>query len=229
MLVGASAGGVEALQALVAGLPADLPAAVLVVLHLRAGARSRLVAILGRSGPLPVAPARHGEPLTPGRVLVAPTDEHLLVHDGHVVLSPGAKENGHRPAVDPLFRSAARWLGPRAVAVVLSGSLDDGAAGAAAVAMQGGAVVAQEPDEALYDAMPRAALRAVPGALVLPARRIGAALPALLAARAGEPVPPAHADLRLETDMAEHDEDAVSGTESPGERVGVSCPACHRP
>lgn len=227
VVVGASAGGVEALTAFVRGLPADLPAAVLVVLHLPAHGRSRLVSILARAGTLPVDAARSGEPLRAGRVVVAAPDRHLLVHGDAVLLSAGAEENGSRPAVDPLFRSAARWLGPRVVAVVLSGMLDDGAAGAASVAAQGGRVVVQDPEQALFDPMPSAALRAAPGALVLPAEAIGARLPALLAATAGQPLGDVPDDLRWATDVAERDEAAVSGTGSPGRRVGVSCPGCH--
>ena len=227
VVVGASAGGVEALTAFVRALPADLPAPVLVVLHLPAHGRSRLATILGRAGALPVEVARSGEPLRPGRVVVAAPDRHLLVHRDAVLLSGGAKENGSRPAVDPLFRSVARWLGPRVVAVVLSGMLDDGAAGAASVAARGGRVVVQDPDQALFDSMPRAALRACPGALVLPAEEIGARLPELLAAAAGRPVGDVPDDLRWETDMAEMDEGAVRGTGAPGRRVAVSCPSCH--
>lgn len=225
--MGASAGGVEALSALAAGLPSDLPAVVLVALHLPSRARSRLASILDRAGPLPASPARPGESLTAGRILVASPDEHLLVHTDHVLLSCGATENGHRPAIDPLFRSAARWLGPRAIAVILSGTLDDGAAGAAAIASQGGTVVVQDPDQALFDSMPRAALRAAPSALVLPAGLIGAHLAGLFAAAgSASPAPPTD-DLLLETDMAELNEDAVSGTSTPGRRVNLSCPACH--
>ena len=228
VVVGASAGGVEALSALVRGLPADLAAAVLVVLHVPSAGRSRLAPILDRSGPLPVAVAEHGRPLEAGTVVVAPSDQHLLVHGGEVRLSSGTKENGHRPAVDPLLRSAARWAGPRVVAVVLSGSLDDGAAGAAAVAQQGGAVVVQDPAEALFDSMPRAALRAVPDAVVLPVRGTWGHDWGPAAVREETPVPePQREELTWETEMAELDEGAASGVAAPGRRVSLSCPSCH--
>ncbi|MCU1693123.1 MAG: chemotaxis protein CheB [Frankiales bacterium] len=212
---------------LVAGLPPDLDAPVLVVLHLPATVRSRLSDVLGRRSALPVAWAESGQPLLPSQVLLAPPDQHLLVHDGAVLLARGPKENGHRPAVDALFRSAARWLGPRAVAVVLTGALDDGAAGAAAVVAQGGTVLVQDPQEALFDGMPRSALAAAPGALVLPAAGVGPALPALLARTLAEADVPVSPDLVLETDMAQMDDGAVSGLESPGEPAHVSCPECH--
>lgn len=225
VVVGASAGGVEALRVFAAGLPADLDATVLVVLHLPSDAHSRLADIIGKAGPLPAAPAESGEPLRPGRIVVARPDHHLLVHDTSVLLSCGASENGHRPAVDPLFRSAARWLGVRAVGVVLSGVLDDGAAGCAALLSQGGGVVVQDPGEALFGGMPLAALRAAPEALRLPAARIGARLPDLLSRSRTGTAP--SADLVLETDMMEMDEAAVSGVSSPGRPVSVSCPSCH--
>ncbi|HWS39345.1 MAG TPA: chemotaxis protein CheB [Actinoplanes sp.] len=156
--VGASAGGVEALRALVAGLPADYPGALLVVLHVPRSAPSALPAILSRSGPLPAATATDGEPARAGRIYVAPADHHLLLLGGHLRLSRGSAENGHRPAVDPLFRSVARTASRRAVGVVLSGSRDDGAAGLSSIAARGGTTVVQDPDDALHSSMPRAAM-----------------------------------------------------------------------
>src|SRR5215218_6642558 len=133
IVIGASAGGVEALTTLVAGLPPDLPAAVCVVVHLRPFGESHLATVLSRLGPLPAFVARHGEPLRAGAIYVGVPDLHLLVERGGergvLRLTRGPRENRVRPAVDPLFRSAALAYGPRVVGVVLSGALDDGTAG----------------------------------------------------------------------------------------------------
>ncbi|MBV9721622.1 MAG: chemotaxis protein CheB, partial [Mycobacterium sp.] len=158
--VGASAGGVEALSQFAAGLPPDLPYAVLVVLHLPAGAPSVLARILGRNGSLPTAQAVDGEPLEPGTIRVAVPNRHLLVHDRRIVLSEGPTENGHRPAINALFRSVALAFGQRAVGVLLSGVLDDGTLGSAAIRARGGTTIAQSPGDALFPAMPQNAIEA---------------------------------------------------------------------
>jgi two-component system, chemotaxis family, protein-glutamate methylesterase/glutaminase len=227
VVIGGSAGAVEALGAAMAGLPADLPAAVLVVVHLPEQFGSALAAILDRSGPLPVTPAADAAPLRPGHVMVAVPDRHLLVRDGTVRLRRAPKQNRARPAVDALFRSAARWHGARTVGVVLSGSLDDGAAGLAAIDAVGGACVVQDPAEAAYAGMPRAALNVVPTATVSRARDLGAHLADLLA----QPRPaPARLDatfeheLAVETDMAENT--PIAPDRLPGAPTGISCPDC---
>jgi two-component system chemotaxis response regulator CheB len=174
--IGASAGGVEALRALVAGLPPDLPAAVLVVLHIPTRAPSALPGILDRAGPLPAVPARHGAPILPGMIYVAPADHHLLISDGRLNLSVGPLENGHRPAIDPLFRSAAVAYGAGVIGVVLSGSRDDGTFGLTEIVKRGGQAVVQDPEEALHRSMPATALEHVGSAHVLPAAKIGVLL-----------------------------------------------------
>jgi two-component system chemotaxis response regulator CheB len=158
IVVGASAGGVEALGNLVRRFPADLPAAVFIVLHVPPQGTSVLPQILTRAGPLPAKHAIDNEPIRAGRIYIAPPDYHLVVKPGLMRVAHGPRENSHRPAVDALFRTAARAYGHRVAAVVLSGVLDDGTAGLIAVKMRGGATLVQSPEEALYDGMPRNAL-----------------------------------------------------------------------
>ncbi|CAL9550748.1 Protein-glutamate methylesterase_protein-glutamine glutaminase [Actinosynnema sp. ALI-1.44] len=226
IVVGASAGGVEALRAFVAGLPEDLDAAVAVVLHIPARGTSALSTILDRSGPLPAVPARAGMALRRGRIHVAPPDHHLLVVDGVVHLSRGPTENGHRPSVDALFRSAALARGPGVVGVVLSGTLDDGAAGMVAISARGGLAVVQDPEEALFAGMVNAVLRHVEVAHVLPAGKMGE----LLRGEVGGPVEdvgdPSEL-LRREAAWAANGSGAGPGeVESMGTPSSFSCPDC---
>jgi two-component system, chemotaxis family, protein-glutamate methylesterase/glutaminase len=160
VVIGASAGGVTVLGELMALLPADLPVAVLVVLHVNPSGTSVLPDILSRAGVLPVAHARNGEPLRAGVVRVAPPDHHLMVAGDLLEVTKGPRENGHRPAIDPLFTSAARSHGASALGVVLSGTLDDGVAGLRSIHEAGGVTVAQDPEEAQFPAMPMAAIAA---------------------------------------------------------------------
>jgi two-component system chemotaxis response regulator CheB len=172
-VIGASAGGVQALQTVLGRLPADHRGSVLVVLHLTATAPSLLADILGRACALPCETARDGEPLTGGRVWVAPPDQHLRVEDGRVRLDAGPRENGHRPSVDVLFRSAADALGPRVLGVVLSGTRDDGTAGLAEIKRRDGVGAVQDPDDALHPGMPRSALDHVAVDVVADAAGLG--------------------------------------------------------
>jgi two-component system, chemotaxis family, protein-glutamate methylesterase/glutaminase len=219
IVIGASAGGVEALGTVMRGLGGDLPAAVLVVLHLMSGGRSMLPQILTRSGHLAAAPAVDGEELVPGRVYVAPPDNHMLVRDGALHVSRGPRENGHRPAIDPLFRSAAHARGPRVIGVVLSGLLDDGAAGLAAIKERGGKAVVQDPEDAMFPAMPRAAIAATSIDCSVPAAEI----PEILMKLAGEPVEVKDGD-REPPDRTEQDPTGLRLVE--GSPTPISCPAC---
>jgi two-component system chemotaxis response regulator CheB len=176
VVIGASAGGVETLRQLVAGLPADLPAAVCIVLHISPGSPSALAGILGRAGPLPCRQARDGDPLESGHILVAAPDHHLVIEDRHVRLTTGPRENGHRPGVNALFRSAAQAGNGRVIGVVLSGNRDDGTAGLAVIKSNGGAAVVQDPDDALHAGMPASALAHVVVDAVAPAERLAAVL-----------------------------------------------------
>jgi two-component system chemotaxis response regulator CheB len=232
VVVGASAGGVEALRDLVAGLPADLPAAVVVVLHMPTGSHSALATVLARPSTLPVREAREGDRLEAGTVTVAVPDRHLLLTEGdRITLSIGPRENGHRPSVDALFRSAAQVAGPRVIGVVLSGTLDDGASGMLAVASRGGIAVVQDPADALFDSMPRSACAAVAAAHVLPAGEIGHLLDRLTREDLGDDVQvaPAPLDMRMEIAMARLDGDSWGAEGHPGEPVPLTCPDCHGP
>ncbi len=160
VVIGASTGGVEALTRLVRDLPPGLPASLFVVCHFPGSYRSVLPDILSRSGPLLAKHARDGEPFHPGHIYVAPPDYHMLLAEGQrLQLNHGARENHHRPAVDPLFRSAARTYGRRVIGVVLTGALNDGSAGLLAVRCGGGIAVVQDPADAVAAAMPGNAAR----------------------------------------------------------------------
>jgi two-component system chemotaxis response regulator CheB len=159
--IGASAGGVEPLRTLVAALPADFPAAVAIVLHTSPGSPGVLHELLGRVATMPVINAANGTAIHSGRVYVAPPDCHLLVEPGRLRLTRGPRENRFRPAIDPLFRSAAQVYGPAAIGIVLTGSLDDGTAGLWMIKRLGGVAIAQDPDEAMFRSMPESAIRYV--------------------------------------------------------------------
>jgi two-component system chemotaxis response regulator CheB len=172
IVIGGSAGALEALLTILGGLPAELPAAVLVVMHLPPHSKSRLPEILSRAGPLPAALARDGDLLQRGRVYVAPPDFHLLVRRDHLELGRGPRENHARPSIDPCLRTAARHYGPNLMAVVLSGTQDDGTLGLMAVRARGGVCVVQDPDDAVFSSMPTNAIEAGVADQVLPAADI---------------------------------------------------------
>ncbi|HEY0450557.1 chemotaxis protein CheB [Actinophytocola sp.] len=229
IVVGASAGGVEALGGFVAGLPADLAASVLVVLHLPAGGTSALPAILSRAGVLPAHSATDGMTLDYSTIYVAPPGHHLLVAGERVALSHGPTENGRRPAIDSLFRSAAIVGGPRVTGVLLSGVLDDGVAGLVSIASRGGRVIVQDPAEALYSGMPRHAMEALEVDHVLTVDAMGAVLDKLCREEVELDGAPAPSRLmRLENNIATTDSSAQVGRdpEQLGRMSGFSCPDC---
>jgi two-component system, chemotaxis family, protein-glutamate methylesterase/glutaminase len=168
VVAGASAGGVEALIELVRSLPRDFPHAVLVVLHVSPTGTSVLPAILARACALPVISPADGEQLRDGHIYVAPPDCHLVLEASHLRLSQSPRENGHRPAIDPTMRTAAAAYDGSAIGIVLSGSRDDGTAGLMAIKARGGTAIVQDPDEALYAAMPLSAIAHVELDAVLP-------------------------------------------------------------
>jgi two-component system chemotaxis response regulator CheB len=218
VVVGASAGGVEALSAFVAELAPGLTAAVLVVLHVAPGGTSVLPGILDRSGPLPAHAARDGEPLEQGKVLVAVPDHHLIVDGEDVRLARGPRENGHRPAVDPLFRSAAASFGAHVVGIVLSGTRDDGTAGAAAIKAAGGRVLVQDPEDALYASMPASVLEAVGADGQGSAGRLGRIVSTWVGQRNGAAVMSATGG-DLPVDPGRHEAGEYGS-------IGLTCPEC---
>jgi two-component system chemotaxis response regulator CheB len=211
VVIGASAGGVEVLSRVVKDLPTDLPAAICIVLHIAPGSPSMLAHILSRAGKMPCRPARDGERLREGVILVAPPDHHLEIEDSQVRLSVGPRENGHRPAIDTLFRSAARALDSRVVGVVLSGTRDDGSAGLAVIKAAGGATIVQDPKDAMYAGMPSSAIANVSVDAIVPSAFVASTIAAMVR---GEDPPP----------------EARSGDPDPdppkGEQVTVICPEC---
>lgn len=227
IVIGASAGGVEALRTLVAALPADLPAAVLVVLHVPSYGGSVLPAILQRSGPLTARHPDGTEPLTDGEIIVAPPDHHLVVDGSHIRLARGPRENGHRPAIDVLFRSAARAAGARVIGVVLSGVLDDGTAGLSAITAQGGIAVVQEPQDAMYPGMPLHAIEHVAVEHVATADQLGQLLAQLCKEEVPDVERPTPDLMEIETDLAMMDDEAMSQHDRPGRPSGFSCPDCN--
>lgn len=161
VVVGASAGGLEAVLRLLSALPPDFPGALFVVVHLAPNSPSALSTILDRAGPLPASCPNGRSPIKRGRVYVPRPDQHLVIKPGYVLTTRGPQENGFRPAIDPLFRTAALAYGPRVVGIVLSGGLNDGTYGLSIVKEQGGFAIAQDPDEALVPSMPLSAIRDV--------------------------------------------------------------------
>jgi two-component system chemotaxis response regulator CheB len=222
IVIGASAGGVHALSTVIKDLPPGLQAAIFVVLHISPDGYSALPAILSRSGCLPASHPADGEAIRRGRIYVAPPDRHLAIKDGHVHLSRNASENGHRPAVDVLFRSAARWYGPRVAGVVLTGNLDDGTSGLAAIKKCGGVAIVQDPKDADYPSMPRSAINNVEVDHVLPVAQVGGLLDHLLY----EPRPAGG----VVCNEVEEEPDDMGISESPeakgSEPSGLTCPEC---
>jgi two-component system, chemotaxis family, protein-glutamate methylesterase/glutaminase len=199
-VVGASGGGVEALQRLVAALPANYPGTLFVAIHVPPDAPSLLARILDHAGPLPARAAADGATFSHGEIWVAQPDRHLVIERGRMRLVHGPRENRHRPAIDVLFRSAAVTYGPRVVGVVLTGSLDDGSAGLWAIKMRGGVAIVQDPANALYPEMPQSALDTVEADHCLPLAQIPQQLVRLARERA-MPAAAAASDCRMELEV----------------------------
>jgi len=226
VVIGASAGGVGSLQRVVEHIHPDFPAAILIALHLPEGIRSMLPQILERAGNLPAGQARDGDPIERGRIYVAPAGFHLTVMRGRMVVTRGAREHGHRPAIDPLFRSAAVAFGRRAVGVILSGSLHDGTVGLREIKRAGGLAIVQDPNDTEWPSMPLSALKHVHIDHIAPASQIGMLLQELvmMPSRSAATMPDRDenvvkdelGELTMREDARDH----------PGEPSPYSCPEC---
>jgi two-component system, chemotaxis family, protein-glutamate methylesterase/glutaminase len=228
VVMGASAGGLQALQQILSAMPRDVEAALLVVLHTADHSGSMLPQILQRRSNMPVFHPRDRDPML-GRVYIAPPGFHMIVEKGFLRVLQGPRENLHRPAIDPLFRSAAAAYGRRVIGVILTGMLGDGTAGLMVVSARGGEAIVQDPQSASFPSMPRSALDQVPTAHVLPLDQIAALLLQLIA----EELPSAaeHADqvflgAAKETRIAELNMDEVSSEDRLGHPSPFACPDC---
>lgn len=225
--IGASAGGVEPLRSLMGALPADFSPSVFVVLHLAPRSPGVLADMLSRAGKLPAAYASDGERIRSGHIYVAPPDRHMVVEPGAIRLTSGPKENRFRPAIDPLFRTAASVYGPLAAGVILSGNLDDGTAGLWAVKRLGGVAIVQHPKEALYPSMPLSALKHVGVDHSLPVADMAGVLVRLangLEAYEGTRELPSEMDI--ENMIAREENPLNAGVERLGRPSFYSCPEC---
>jgi len=226
IVVGASAGGIEALRVLVAALPADLAGSLFIVVHTSPDAPGMLADIFNRSGKLRATYATDGERIEKGRIFVAPPNRHLLIEPNRVRVTRGPKENRFRPAVDPLFRSAAQTYGPRVVGVILTGYMDDGTAGLWTVKRLGGTTVVQDPTDALVPFMPRNAATHVKVDYCLPLEKIAPLLVRLTteAAEGDYQVPK---EVEIEVNIAKEQKALDAGVLQLGEPSNYACPECH--
>lgn len=226
--MGASAGGIETLRTILAGLPAEFPASVFIVLHSGSDSPGILDRILQRASILPTVMAIDKEPFIRGHIYVAPPDHHLLLESGRICLSRGPKENRFRPAIDPLFRSAAYVYGRRVIGVVLTGGLDDGTAGLWSIKHLGGTAVVQDPSDALFPSMPINALRYVEVDHTVPAAKIAPLLVELNATEMEEKgvfKVPKHLDIEVR--IAKQDPAIDQDIRDLWERSSYTCPECH--
>jgi two-component system chemotaxis response regulator CheB len=223
VVIGTSAGGVEALCQLTKNLPRDLEASLFVVMHV--GSESFLPQILSRCGSLPAVAAENKKRYQPGCIYVAPPQHHLLIKDHMTILSRGPRENGHRPAADVLFRSAARAHRSKVIGIVLSGGLDDGTAGLFTIKARGGVAIVQDPSEAITPNMPRNALNLVDVDFCLPLQQIAEVVVQLVQGNATNVTEAPNGGNKMEDQATV--EDATS--QPPGDQIPVSCPECNGP
>lgn len=225
IVIGGSSGATAPLKAILGALPADLPAAVFIVLHIPARSIGILATVAAAAGRLPVHQAADGMPIVLGNVYLAVSDHHLILTKGRMKLGRGPRENMARPAIDPLFRSAAVAYGSRVIGVILSGLLNDGASGLEAVKRCGGLALVQDPADAIADEMPRSAMQTTTVDLSVPSARIGDVLSELAREPAGPgvPIPP---DIRLEVDIAAGERVDTEVMQRLADPAALTCPSC---
>jgi two-component system, chemotaxis family, protein-glutamate methylesterase/glutaminase len=225
IVIGGSSGATAPLKAILGRLQPGLPAAIFVVLHIPSRSIGMLSTVAAAAGLLPTREAEDGMPIEHGRVYIAAPDHHLILTEGLIRLGRGPRENMVRPAIDPLFRSAAMSYGPRVIGVVLSGLLSDGAAGLNAVKRCGGLAIVQDPDDALADEMPRRALEATLTDLSIPSAKLGDVL-SDLARQAPGPAVPIPPEIRLEVDIAMGERVGADVLERFADPAALTCPSC---
>jgi two-component system chemotaxis response regulator CheB len=227
VVIGASSGGLDAVRSILQKLGPDFPAPICVVIHMYAQSPPDVLSsVLKRATSLRVLTASEGAPLKKGFVYVAPPDQHMIVDQGVVRLSHGPKENRFRPAIDPLFRSAAQAYGANAIGVVLSGNLDDGTSGLAAIKQAGGLAVVQDPADASYPSMPENAARHVKVDYCVPVAQVPAVL-TKLASTAPSKEGTARVSPEIKTEVAIAQEPNVMAITSIAEPSPYACPECH--
>jgi two-component system chemotaxis response regulator CheB len=228
VVIGTSAGGLEALRCLVTALPEHFPAPICIVMHTAPQSPGVLHEILARAGKLPAVSVHRSDRLTGGVIYVAPPDCHLVVEPGLVRATRGPKENRFRPAIDPLFRSAAQVYGPAAIGVILTGNLDDGTAGLGTIKQLGGTTIVQDPDDAMYPSMPLSALQHVKVDHRIALADLAPLLVRLTATAvqgAEEFTVPHNIDVEVNIAKEQHPRDA--GLEAISQPSPYACPECH--
>ena len=225
IVIGGSSGAIAPLKTILGGLPADLPAAVFIVLHIPSRSLGLLATVTSAAAKLPVHAATEGMAISPGNIYLGVPDHHLILTKGRIKLGRGPRENMARPSIDPLFRSAAAAYGSRVIGLVLSGMLNDGASGLEAIKRCGGITLVQDPTDAIADEMPLSALSAVEAALSIPAARLGDVLSDLAREAPGPSlsVPP---EIRLEVDIAAGERINSGILSRIADPSALTCPNC---
>ncbi|HZQ06732.1 MAG TPA: chemotaxis protein CheB [Anaerolineae bacterium] len=228
VVIGASAGGREAIVELSRKLPADFPAPIFIVWHMPPSGTGILPYLLSKYSQLKASTAKDGEEIVPGQVYCAPVDHHLLIEPGRIRVTKGPRENRFRPAIDPLFRSAAYAYGPRVIGIILSGALNDGTSGLWAIKDRGGVAIVQDPADALVAGMPESALQNVEVDHRVPVSEMAQLLMQLVS----EPIEakgraPVSHKLEIEVKIAKEDRPSEKDIQTLGQVSEFTCPECH--